>query len=92
MCILSIFSEFSYMAPSIFAEKDFSRILSDVNGYEHLFLDRIRERNWYALVYDNSEYEAYYSPELVKKFYSSIDTTTNSLCTLRLGTSLLLLT
>jgi len=38
-------------------------------------LDRIRERNWYALIYDNSEYEAYYYPELVKKF-SCIDTTT----------------
>jgi len=67
------------MALSVFAEKDFSRILSDVNGYEHLFLDRIRERNWYALVYDNSVYEAYYCPELVKKFYSYIDTTTRDL-------------
>jgi len=27
------------------------------------------------LVYDNSEYEAYYCPELVKIFYSSIDQT-----------------
>jgi len=29
------------MAPSIFAEKDFARILNDVNGYGHIFLDRI---------------------------------------------------
>jgi len=64
------------MTPSIFAEKDFSRILSDVNGYRHVFLYRIRERNWYALFYDNSEYEAYYCPELVKMVYSCIDITT----------------
>jgi len=64
------------MAPSVFAEKDFSKILTDSNEYGHVFLDRIRERNWYALVYDNSEFEAYYCPELVKKFYTCIDTTT----------------
>jgi len=46
------------MAPTIFAEKDFSRILSDVNGYGHMLLDKIREWNWFTLVYDNSEYEA----------------------------------
>ena len=39
-------------------------------------MNRIRERNWYALIYDNSEYEAYYYPERVKKFYSCIDTIT----------------
>ena len=61
------------MAPSIFAEKDFTRILSDVNGYGHIFLDRIREWNWYELIYDNSDYEAYHCPELVKLFYNSID-------------------
>ena len=61
------------MAPIIFAEKDFSRILSDVNGYDYVFLDRIREWNWYNLVYDNSEYEVYYCPELVKIFYANID-------------------
>ena len=48
------------MAPSIFAEKDFARILSDVNGYGHEFLDRIRAWDWYELVYDNSDHEAYY--------------------------------
>ena len=53
------------MAPTIFAEKDFSRILSDVNGYSYVFLDRIREWNWFTLVYDNSEYEAYYCPDLL---------------------------
>ena len=61
------------MAPSIFAEKDFARILSDVNGYGHIFLDRIRVWDWYRLVYDNSDYESYYCPELVKLFYNSID-------------------
>jgi len=38
------------MAPSIFAEKDFSRILNDVNGYGHIFLNRIRERHGITLV------------------------------------------
>jgi len=64
------------MAPSIFAEKDFSRILTDTNGYDHVFLERIREINWYSLVYDNSEFDAYYCTELVKEFYTCIDTTT----------------
>ena len=53
------------MALTIFAEKDFSRIFTDINGYGHVFLDRIREWNWFTLVYDNSEYEVYYCPELV---------------------------
>ena len=61
------------MAPSIFTEKDFSRIFSDINGYGHIFLDRIREWNWYALVYDNSDHEAYHCPEPVKLFYASLD-------------------
>ena len=61
------------MAPSIFAEKDFSQILSDIHGYGHIFLDRIRAWDWYALIYDNSDSEAYYCPELVKLFYTSID-------------------
>ena len=64
------------MAPTIFTEKDFFRILSDINRHGHVLLDRIREWNWFTLVYDNSEYEAYYCPELVKIFYSSIDQTT----------------
>ena len=61
------------MAPFIFAKKDFARILSDVNGYGHEFLDRIRAWDWYELVYDNSDHEAYYCPELVKLFYTSIN-------------------
>ena len=61
------------MTPSIFAEKDFARFLSDVNGYGHIFLDHIRAWDWYALVYDNSDHEAYYYPELVKLFYTSMD-------------------
>ena len=85
------------MASSIFTEKYFSRILSDINGYGHVFLDRIRERNWYSLVYDNSEFEAYYCPELVKRFYTCIYTTTIDLDDHQFtvhfdtGTSLLLL-
>jgi len=34
-----------------------------------------------GLVYNNSEYEAYYYPELVKIFYFSIDQTTIDLDT-----------
>jgi len=64
------------MAPSIFTEKDFSWILTDMKGYVHVFLDRIRKRNWYGLVFDNSEFDAYYYPELVKKFYTCIDSVT----------------
>jgi len=61
------------MAPSIFAEKDFARLFSDIHGYDHIFLDRLREWNWYTLVYNNFDYEAYYCPELVKLFYAHID-------------------
>ena len=50
------------MAQSIFTEKDFARILSDVNDYGHIFLDRIRAWDWFELVYDNSDHEAYYYP------------------------------
>ena len=64
------------MALTIFAEKDSCRILSDVNRYGHIFLDRIIEWNWFTLVYDNSEYEAYYYPELVKLFYANLDQAT----------------
>jgi len=60
------------MAPLFFAEKDFSRIFTDVNEYGHVFLDRIRERNWYTLLFDNSEFEACYCPELVKKFIHAL--------------------
>jgi len=38
MQISILSSKFQYMAPTIFAEKDFSRILSDINGYGHVFL------------------------------------------------------
>jgi len=47
-----------------------------MNGYDHVFLDRFKERNWYGLVYNNSEFDAYYCPELVKKFYTCINTAT----------------
>ena len=36
-----IFFKIKFMALSIFAEKDFSRILNDVNGYGLVFLDRL---------------------------------------------------
>jgi len=60
----------------IFAEKDFSRIFSDVNQFGYTFIDRIRDRNWYTLVYDNSDYDVFYCPELIKSFYMGIDTFT----------------
>jgi len=62
------------MAPTIFLEKDFSRILNDIQGYEIVFLDRIRERQWYGLVYENSDGDTFYCPDLVRKFYLGIDT------------------
>jgi len=39
-----------------------------------VFLDRIREWNWFTLVYDNSEYKPIIA--FVKIFYSSINQTT----------------
>jgi len=54
------------MAPVIFAEKDFSRIFSDVHGYSTVFLDHIREKQWYGLVYNNTDLDAYYYSDLVK--------------------------
>ena len=59
--------KFKFMAPTVFPEKDFSRILSDVNGYGHVFLDRIRELNWHDLVFDNSNGDVFYYPAIVKK-------------------------
>ena len=61
------------MAPMLFAEKDFSKILCDPNGYGHLFIDRIRAWDWYALVYDNSDNDTFYCPDLVTLFYNSLD-------------------
>jgi len=69
------------MALIVFSEKDFSWLFSDVNGYGHVFLDRIREWNWNTLVYDNSEYEAYYCPGLVKLFYTNLNQATIDLDT-----------
>jgi len=69
------------MAPPVFAKKDFFRLFSDVHGYGRVFLDRIREWNWYTLVNDNSEYEAYYCPEFVKLFYANLDQPTMDLDT-----------
>ena len=44
------FNSLNLMASTIFAERDFSRIFTDVNQYGHAFIDRIRERNWYTLL------------------------------------------
>jgi len=75
--LIPLFRSFFFtMVPSFFTEKDFSRILNNVNGYGIVFLDRIRERQWYGLVYDNSEYDAYYCPALVTKFYTHLDAST----------------
>ena len=38
-----------------------------------MFIHRIRERGWYRLVYENTEVDVYYCPDLVKKFYMNID-------------------
>ena len=39
-------------------------------------VDRIRERQWYGLVYDNTDLDTYYCPDLVTKFYLGIDVAT----------------
>ena len=61
------------MAPTIFPERDFFRIVNDVQGYGIVFLDRIREKQWYGSVYDNSDGDNFYCPNLVRKFYLGID-------------------
>ena len=61
------------MAPTIFAEKNFSRILTDVNGCVTVFIDCIRERHLCGLVYDNVDSDAFYCPYLVTQFYANID-------------------
>ena len=48
----------------------------DIHGYGTIFLDRIRERNWFRLVYDNEDGVAYYCPKLVTQFFTQIDTNT----------------
>ena len=64
------------MEPTICAEKKISRILTDVNGYGTIFVDRIRERHWYRLVYDKDESDAFYCPDVVAQFYTNIGTST----------------
>jgi len=61
------------MAPNLFVEKNYSKIFCDRNGYGHIFIDRIRAWDWYSLVYDNSDNDAFYCPDLVTSFYNSID-------------------
>jgi len=67
------------MAPSIFPEKDFSQILNDLNGYVHVFADRIRERGRYSFANENTDVDVYYCPNLVKKFSISINPSTINL-------------
>jgi len=38
-----------------------------------MFIDRIRERGWYGLVYNNTSVDVYYCPDLVKQFYEHLD-------------------
>jgi len=64
------------MAPTVFAEKNFASVFIDVHGYGTIFLDRIREKNLFGLVYDNEDGDAYYCPDLVTQFYTHIDTST----------------
>ena len=61
------------MAPTLFVERDFSKILNNQEGYGHIFLDRMHAWNWYPLVYDNTNNDAYYCPDLVNTFYNSLD-------------------
>jgi len=64
------------MAPTIFTEKNFVRVFMDVHGYGTIFLDRIRKRNWFGLVYDNKHSDMYYCPNWVTQFYTHIDIST----------------
>ena len=64
------------MVPSIFPDKDFSSILNDNNEYGYMFMEKIRERGWYGLVYTNVVVDVLYCPDLVKKFYENIDPST----------------
>jgi len=56
-----------------------------------MFLDRIREKNWFGLVYDNEEGDAYYFPNWLPNYTykltqaPSIMTIKLSLYTLSLG-------
>ena len=61
------------MAPNLYVERDFSALFNDNGGYGHIFADRIRAWNWYNLVFDHHEHEAFYCPDLVNTFYTSID-------------------
>ena len=47
-----LLTNFSSMAPTIFAKKNFTRIFIDVNDFGIIFLDGIRERNWFGLAYE----------------------------------------
>ena len=51
------------MAPTLFSEKFFSRILMDVNRYGTVFMDHIRDRHLYGLVYNNEDGDAFYCPD-----------------------------
>jgi len=72
----SYFQFLESLALTIFAEKEFSRIFTDVNQYSYAFIDRIRERNWYTLVNDNTNLDLFYCLEPVKRFYMGMDAST----------------
>jgi len=57
----------------LFVERDFSKLLNDQGGYGHIFVDLIHAWNWYSLVYDNNDNDAYYCPDLVTTFYNTLD-------------------
>ena len=86
------------MAPTIFPEKNFARIFKDIHGYGTIFLDRIRERNWFGLVYDNEDVMLIIVPNWLPNSTHkltqtpSITTITVSLYTLSPGILLLVLT
>jgi len=71
-----LFANLSFIASTVFAEKKFARVFMDVNSYGTIFIDRIRERNWFGLVHDNEDSDVYYYPNLVTQFYTHIDTST----------------
>ena len=49
------FNSVHFIGQLIYPKKDFSRIINDVNGYGHIFFDRIKERHWHELLYDNTD-------------------------------------
>ena len=53
------------MASSIFPEKDFSRILNDLNGYGHIFGDRLGKKGGIVL-FMITDVDMFYCLDLVR--------------------------